>query len=73
MCGETREVPERIVYGDVSGDGRLNVGDVARLYGHIKKTSIITDPYVLLCMDMTGDGRLNVGDTARLYGKVRAK
>jgi hypothetical protein len=59
--------------GDVTGDKRINVGDVARLYGHIKKTSVIIDPYVLLCMDMTGDGRLNVGDTARLYGKVRAK
>jgi len=59
--------------GDVSGDGRINVGDVAKLYGHIKKTAVLTDPYVLLCMDMTGDGRLNVGDTARLYGKVRAK
>ena len=59
--------------GDISGDGRINVGDVAKLYGHIKKTAVLTDPYVLLCMDMTGDGRLNVGDTARLYGKVRAK
>lgn len=59
--------------GDVSGDGRINVGDVAKLYGHIKKTAVITDPYVLLCMDMTGEGRLNVGDTARLYGKVKAK
>ena len=59
--------------GDVSGDGRINVGDVAKLYGHIKKTAVLTDPYVLQCMDMTGDGRLNVGDTARLYGKVRAK
>ena len=57
--------------GDVTGDGRINVGDVARLYSHIKKTSIITDPYVLLCMDITGDGRLNVGDTARLYGRIR--
>ena len=59
--------------GDISGDGRINVGDVAKLYGHIKKTAIMTDPYILLCMDFTGDGRLNVGDTARLYGKVKAK
>ena len=59
--------------GDVSGDGRLNVGDVARLYGHIKKSTVITDSYILLCMDMTGDGRINVGDTARLYAKIRAK
>ena len=59
--------------GDISGDGRINVGDVAKLYGHIKKTAVITDAYVLVAMDMTGDGRINVGDTARLYAKIRAK
>lgn len=57
--------------GDVTGDGRINVGDVARIYGHIKKTMVVTDPYVLLVVDVTGDGRINVGDTARLYGRVR--
>lgn len=57
--------------GDVTGDGRINVGDVARIYGHIKKTMVVTDPYVLLCVDVTGDGRINVGDTARLYGRIR--
>lgn len=68
----TQDVKIRLK-GDVSGDNRLNVGDVARLYGHIKKTSVIKDAYVLLAMDMTGDGRINVGDTARLYAKIRAK
>lgn len=62
-----------LLKGDVSGDGRLNVGDVARLYGHIKKTSVISNAYTLLAMDMTGDGRINVGDTARLYAQIRAK
>lgn len=57
--------------GDVTGDGRINVGDVARIYGHIKKTMVVTDPYILLCVDVTGDGRINVGDTARLYGRIR--
>ena len=61
------------MFGDISGDGRLNVGDVARLYGHIKKTAVITDEYILQCMDLTGDGRINVGDTARLYAKIRQK
>lgn len=58
--------------GDVTGDGRVNVGDVARIYGHIKKTSVVTDPYVLLVVDVTGEGRINVGDTARLYGRIKA-
>lgn len=57
--------------GDVTGDGRINVGDVARIYGHIKKTSVVTDPYILLVVDVTGEGRINVGDTARLYGRIK--
>lgn len=57
--------------GDVTGDGRINVGDVARIYSHCKKTMVVTDPYILLCMDITGDKRINVGDTARLYGRIR--
>jgi hypothetical protein len=57
--------------GDVSGDGRVNVGDVAQLYGHIRKTNLLTDAYTLACADVTGDGRLNVGDTATLYAHVK--
>ena len=57
--------------GDITGEGKVNVGDVARLYGHIRKTSIITDEYILACAEVTGDGRINVGDTATLYSHVK--
>ena len=57
--------------GDVSGDGQLNVGDVSRIYGYIKGTAKITDPYILLCADLTGDGQINVGDVSFLYAKIR--
>lgn len=57
--------------GDVTGDGRINVGDVARIYSHAKGTAILTDPYLQLCADITGEGRINVGDTARLYAMIR--
>lgn len=57
--------------GDVSGDGRVNVGDVAQLYSHIRKTTVITDEYSLACADVTGDSRWNVGDTATLYSHVK--
>lgn len=57
--------------GDVSGDGYLNVGDVSRIYGYIKGTAKITDPYILLCADLTGDGQINVGDVSFLYAKIR--
>ena len=57
--------------GDVTGDGRVNVGDTAKLYGHIKKTSPLTDEYVLLCADSSGDGRLNIGDVAKIYAHAK--
>ena len=57
--------------GDVSGDGKLTVGDVAKVYSHIKKTAILTDEYQLLCADVQEDGRINVGDTARIYSRIK--
>lgn len=53
--------------GDVTGDGRVNVGDVSRIYAYAKKNGTL-DEYELLCADVTGDGRVNVGDTSRVYG-----
>ena len=57
--------------GDVTGDGRINVGDTARTYSHVRKTSQLADAYAQSCADMTGDGRINVGDTAKIYALVR--
>lgn len=57
--------------GDMNGDARINVGDTAILYSFIKKTTVITDSYILYCADLNGDGRINVGDTARIYATVR--
>ena len=52
--------------GDINGDGRYNIGDVARSYAHVKSSTPLTG-YELLCADYTGDGRVTVGDTARVY------
>ena len=57
--------------GDVSGDGKLNMGDIAKLYSHIRNTMRLTDDYALGCADVSGDGNLNIGDTAALYSLVR--
>jgi hypothetical protein len=59
------------VYGDVSGDGRINVGDTAKAYSHVRKTAELTDSYAVACTDLSQDGRVNVGDVAKLYGVVR--
>lgn len=57
--------------GDVSGDGKINVGDAAKTYSHIRRTSLLNDAYAERCADMNGDGKINVGDTAKIYALVR--
>lgn len=57
--------------GDVNLDGKLSVGDTAKVYAHIRNASLITDAYALACADMKQDNRLNVGDTATIYAAIR--
>ena len=61
-----------VVKGDVSGDGRINVGDTAKLYSHVRGTAKLTDPNAIFAADVSGDGKLNVGDTAKVYSHVKA-
>lgn len=57
--------------GDVNGDGRISVGDTARLYAHIRGVDTFNDDYVLRCANVNGDKYVNIGDTARLYSYIR--
>lgn len=57
--------------GDVSGDGRINVGDTAKAYSHVRETDLLTDAYAQSCADMNQDGKINVGDVAKIYALVR--
>lgn len=56
--------------GDIDGNGKVNIGDVAKLNAHIKGTSLLTDEYILDCANVNG-GKLNMGDTAGLYAHIR--
>ena len=56
--------------GDIDGNGKVNVGDVAKISGHIKGTSKLTDDYQLQCANING-GSLNMGDTAALYAHIK--
>ena len=65
----TQDVKIHLI-GDIDGNGKINVGDVAKLNGHIKGGSILTDEYQLLCANVNG-GSLNMGDTASLYAHIK--
>jgi hypothetical protein len=56
--------------GDVSCDGRVNMGDVSKLYAHIKGTNILTGD-ALFMADISGDGRINMGDVSKLYAHIK--
>ena len=66
----TQDVKIHLV-GDVTGDGRINVGDTGRVFAHVKGSALITDDYLLDCADVTGDGRINIGDTSRIFAHVK--
>ena len=58
--------------GDVSGDGKINLGDAARIYAHVRGSKLLAD-YTLCCADYSADGTVNVGDAAKLYAFIRSE
>ena len=56
--------------GDVNGDGRVNTGDVSKIYAYAKKNAELTD-YEFRCADINNDGRVNTGDTSKAYAHVK--
>ena len=57
--------------GDVTGDGRINMGDTAKAYAQVRQPSTLADAYAKSCADMNQDGRLNMGDVAKINALVR--
>jgi hypothetical protein len=65
-CGE-----KQLLIGDISGDGKVNMGDVSRAYAHTTGKMLLTDPNALAAADTNGDGKINLGDTSRILSHVR--
>jgi alpha-amylase len=57
-------------FGDVNGDGKINLGDTAKIYAHIRGSGILEDNYALLCADVDQNEKINLGDVARSYATV---
>lgn len=68
VCAELFRLP-----GDVNGDGRVNLGDVARVFAHARGKNLLTDPEAMPAADANGDGKINLGDAARILAHVRGK
>ncbi len=60
------------VLGDVTGEGVINVNDVAQLYRYIKKKSQFDDAKIL-AGNIINDKDVNVNDVAQLYRYIKGK
>ena len=69
ICGETIVVQDVLV-GDVTGDGQINLGDVAKLYKYVRAFGLLMQNE-LAAWDTTGNGRINMADVARLYAQIK--
>ncbi len=58
------------LYGDVSGDGKVNIVDVARANAHAKNTKTLENYDFSVC-DVSGDGNVNIVDVARMNAHVK--
>ncbi len=58
------------LYGDINGDGKVNIVDVARANAHAKNTKTLEDYDFSVC-DVSGDGNVNIVDVARMNAHVK--
>ena len=57
------------VYGDVDGDGNVNIKDWGRMRSHINGTNLL-DGYAFACADVTQDGNVNIKDWGRMRSHI---
>jgi hypothetical protein len=60
-----------VVKGDINGDGNTNTLDTAKVYSHVRRSSMITDPIALFAADTTGSGTINIVNVAMIYAHVK--
>lgn len=70
MVPEDVEAVLLVLKGDVSGDGRVNMGDVAKLFATVTHKSQLNSEELFMT-DVTNDGRINMGDVSRQYAHIR--
>ena len=62
-----------VVKGDTTGDGKVSVGDVAKLYQYLKKKITMEEHFATAGNVVDVDDEIKVGDVAKLYQYVKGK
>ena len=65
--------PDFGLVGDVTGDTKINMADVAKAFAHVRNKNKLTAEDALFRADATGDGKINMADVARIFAHVRGK
>lgn len=61
-----------IIKGDANGDGKISIGDFAKVKSHILKKETMTGIY-LTASDVNGDGKVSIGDFAMIKSHILGK
>lgn len=69
--GDEGEVFYFVVGNDLTGDGIVNIADVARLYAHVRGTNLFPNVAFEIAGDTVKDGNVLINDVAKLYSDVR--
>ena len=55
-----------VVFGDVTGDGNVNIADVVKIADHTIQYNVLNDVYILNAADVTNDGNINIADVVKV-------
>ena len=69
---ELKDVELRM-FGDINGDGTINVTDISIAAGYVKQVKVFSDEYQSKVADCSHDGRVNVADISAIAGAVKGK
>ena len=58
------------INGDINGDGKVNITDVALINSHVKKVNILAGDE-LIRADVNGDGKVNITDVGLVNSHVK--
>ncbi|SFC10421.1 dockerin type I repeat-containing protein [Ruminococcus albus] len=70
MPAELKDVDLR-VYGDVNGDGKINVTDITLVAAYVKQVRLFAEDYQFNVADCTHDNKVNVSDITSIAAAVK--
>ncbi|MBR9945465.1 dockerin type I repeat-containing protein [Clostridiaceae bacterium Marseille-Q4145] len=66
------EIKTSVVYGDVTGDGKVDVRDAIFTYAYVNRKKTFTEEQ-LKAADVNGDGKVDIKDAILVYARVNRK